>query len=213
VLAPGRQLRQDPCMDSSLPLVAADSPLVVWVLLPLAIFVARTFDMSLSTLRIVFIAQGRRRLAPLVGFFESLIWLVVVGQAIKHLDNPLCVLAYAGGFAFGNLAGLTIESRLAMGRRLVRIILPGEDHELVDALRADGQGVTVLPGHGVAGPVQLLFTIVRRRDVEKVLATVDRVHPSAFVSIEDIRQAHQGTYFAPQEGESFWRRLLARKAR
>ena len=196
-------------MDS----LASDSPLVVWVLLPLAIFVARTIDMSLSTLRIVFIAQGRRRLAPLVGFFESLIWLVVVGQAIKHLDNPLCVLGYAGGFAFGNLAGLTIEARLAMGRRLVRIILPGEDQPLVDELRAEGQGVTVLDGHGVGGPVQLLFLIVRRRDVDKVLATVERMHPSAFVSIEDIRQSHQGTYFAPQDGESFWRRLLARKAR
>lgn len=192
---------------------AADSPIVVWVLLPLGIFLARTIDMSLSTMRIVFIAQGRRRLAPLVGFFESLIWLVVVGQAIKHLDNPLCVLGYAGGFAFGNLAGLTLEGRLAMGRRLVRIILPGEDQPLVDELRAEGQGVTVLDGHGVAGPVQLLFLIVRRRDVDKVLATVERMHPRAFVSIEDIRQSHQGTYFAPQEGESFWRRLLARKAR
>jgi len=190
-----------------------DSPLVVWVLLPLGIFLARTVDMSLSTMRIVFIAQGRRKLAPLVGFFESLIWLVVVGQAIKHLDNPLCVLAYAGGFAFGNLAGLTIEGRLAMGRRLVRIILPAEDQALVDELRAEGQGVTVLDGHGVSGPVQLLFLIVRRRDVDKVLATVERMRPSAFVSIEDIRQSHQGSYFAPQEGESFWRRLLGKKAR
>lgn len=200
-------------MDSFLASLTANSPLVVYLLLPLAIFLARTVDMSLSTLRIVFIAQGRRFLAPLVGFFESLIWLVVVGQAIKHLDNPLCLLGYAGGFAFGNLVGLTLEGRLAMGRRLVRIILPGEAQELVDALRADGQGVTVLDGHGVAGPVQLLFSIVRRRDVGKVLATVDRLAPTAFVSIEDIRQAQQGSYFAPQEGETFWRRLLARKAR
>lgn len=100
-----------------------------------------------------------------------------------------------------------------MGNRLVRIIQPGEAPELVDALRAEGQGVTVLDGHGVTGKVQLLFAIVRRRDVDKVMATVDRVAPSAFVSIEDIRQAHQGTYFAPQRGETFWRRLLARKAR
>lgn len=192
---------------------AADSPLVVYLILPLAIFVARTIDMSLSTLRIVFIAQGRRGLAPLVGFFESLLWLLVVGQAIKHLDNPLCLFGYAGGFAFGNFVGLIIEGRLAMGNRLVRIIQPGEAPELVDALRAEGQGVTVLDGHGVTGKVQLLFAIVRRRDVDKVMATVDRVAPSAFVSIEDIRQAHQGTYFAPQQGESFWRRLLARKAR
>ena len=79
--------------------------------------------------------------------------------------------------------------------------------------RSTGQGVTVLDGQGVGGPVQLLFTIVRRRDIEKVLAAVNRVAPNAFVSIEDIRQAHQGSYFAPQEGEGFWRRLLARKAR
>jgi len=191
----------------------SESPLVLYFLLPLAIFLARTVDMSLSTLRIVFIAQGRRGLAPLIGFFESLIWLVVVGQAIQHLDNPVCLFGYAGGFAFGSLMGLILEEKLAMGNRLVRIILPGIAQGLVDTLRSTGQGVTVLDGQGVGGPVQLLFTIVRRRDIEKVLAAVNRVAPNAFVSIEDIRQAHQGSYFAPQEGEGFWRRLLARKAR
>lgn len=190
------------------------SPWVEWVFLPLLIFAARTIDMSLSTLRILFIAQGRRGLAPLVGFFESLIWLLVVGQAIKHLDNPACLFGYAGGFACGNLVGMSIERRLAMGTRLLRIIPSGDTTGLVDELRAQGQGVTVFDGHGVAGQVKMLFTVVRRRDLPTVLETVDRLAPSAFLSIEDVRQAHQGTYLAPDPGkESFWSRLKARKAR
>lgn len=195
-------------------LTLPDSPWVEWVLLPMLIFGARTVDMSLSTLRILFIAQGRRRLAPLVGFFESLIWLLVVGQAIKHLSNPLCVLAYAGGFACGNLVGMKIERRLAMGTRLLRIIPPGDAQALVDELRTQGQGVTVFDGLGVNGPVKMLFTIVRRRDLPQVLAKVDELVPHAFLSIEDVRQAHQGTYLEPdQSDDNLWRRLLARKAR
>ncbi|NJL18457.1 MAG: hypothetical protein HC938_16150 [Nitrospira sp.] len=136
-----------------------DSPLFHWVVLPFVIFMARTIDMSLSTLRIVFVAQGRRRLAPLVGFFESLIWLVVVAQALKHLDNPLCVVAYAGRFRHGQTSSDSkSEHRLAMGIRLLRIFPHGDDQPLVEALRAHGQGVTVFDGQGVAGPVKMLFT-------------------------------------------------------
>jgi uncharacterized protein YebE (UPF0316 family) len=196
------------------PFLNADSPWIPWVVLPLLIFLARTIDMSLSTLRILFIAQGRRRLAPLVGFFESLIWLLVVGQAIKHLDNPACVLAYAGGFACGNLVGMSIEKRLAMGTRLVRIIPTGDAQQLIDELRAQRQGLTVLDAQGANGPVKMLFTIVRRRDLPLVLETVDRLSPTAFLSVEDVRQAHQGTYLLPTSSEEGpWRRFTARKAR
>lgn len=195
--------------------MSPESPLFHWIVLPLVIFMARTIDMSLSTLRIVFVAQGRRRLAPLVGFFESLIWLVVIAQALKHLDKPLCVIAYAGGFAMGNLVGLEIEHRLAMGLRLLRIFPHGDDQPLVDALRAHGQGVTVFDGQGVAGPVKMLFTLVRRRDLPVVLETVRRVDPVAFLSIEDVRQAVQGTYLPADRSGSggFLGRFSLRKIR
>lgn len=160
-----------------------------WVVLPLAIFVARAFDMTLSTLRILFISQGRTKLAPFIGFFEALIWVLVMSQVLRNIANPMNAVAYAAGFALGNLVGLRLEERLAMGMRILRIILPPDADELVADLRDQGLGVTVVDGEGWKGPVKILFTLVRRRDVAKALEIVRRHHAGAFFSIEDVRQA------------------------
>lgn len=167
--------------------------LMTWVFLPAVIFLARTADVSMATLRIVFVAQGRRALAPIVGFFESLLWLLIVGQALKHMGNPACVIAYAGGFAAGNVVGLIIEGRLAMGMRIVRIILHQGAEEVTETLRDAGFGVTVVDGEGRSGPVQILFTMLRRRDVERLVGLVRQHSPHAVYSVEDVRQAG-GTY-------------------
>ena len=173
-----------------------------WLVLPLAIFSARTVDMALGTLRIVFISQGRRVLAPLFGFLEALIWLVVVSQALRHLANPLCIAAYAGGFAAGNLVGLQVEQRLALGMRILRIILRDDAEPLVEALRAADLGVTVVVGEGLHGPVKILFGLVRRRDLPKAIEIVRAHRPTAFFTVEDVRQAAQG-YF-PSLGTRRW---------
>ncbi len=165
-----------------------------WVILPLIIFCARSSDVGLSTLRIVCIAQGRKVLAPLVGFFEALIWLFVIGQIIHHLDNPLCVIAYAAGFACGNVVGLWVDRWLAIGMQVVRIICRDGVEPLVEALKAANFGVTTVAGEGATGPVKILFTIVRRRDVAQIITLVNAHVPRAFYSIEDVRQAAEGIF-------------------
>lgn len=178
-----------------MPSFFADHPILfAWIILPVLIFTARTADMTLSTLRIVSIAQGRRALAPLIGFVESLIWLLVISQVLQHLENPLCVVAYAGGFAAGNLVGLHLEQRLAFGMRLLRVILREGADQLVEALRRADFGVTAADGEGQEGPVRILFTLVRRRDLPRVLEMVRAHNPRAFFTIEDVRQAGEGFF-------------------
>lgn len=165
-----------------------------WVILPLLIFSARTADVSLSTLRIVSIAQGRTLFAAGIGFFESLIWLAVIGQILAFLDNPLCVVAYAAGFATGNIVGLRIERQLAIGQQIVRVIVPGDGADLIADLRDAGHGVTAVDGHGAAGAVRILFTVVRRSQVPAVTGRVEERYPKAFYSIEDVRRAAEGVF-------------------
>ena len=187
-----------------------DSAFFAWFFLPILIFLARTLDMTLSTLRIVSIAQGRGAFAAFVGFFESLLWLMVVGQALQHLSNPFCVVAYAGGFACGNLAGLKAEERLALGLRLLRIIVPQNAEDLVGALRARGLRVTEVQGMGFNGPVNILFTLLPRHALDSTILLVQDHHPKAFFSVEDVRQAIGETLPQPlSKGiRGKWRRLL-----
>lgn len=165
-----------------------------WVLLPLLIFLARLSDVTLGTLRIVFVARGRKKIAPLLGFVEVLIWLAAIGQVMQNLNNVVCYIAWAGGFAMGNLAGIILEERIAMGILVVRIITAGQPGELSRKLHDQGFGVTRVDAHGINGRVDLIFTIIQRKDLEMLQQTIRRFDPEAFYSIEDVRAASDQVY-------------------
>ncbi len=165
-----------------------------WVLLPLLIFFARVLDVTLGTLRIIFISRGRRNLAPLLGFFEVLIWIVVIGQLVQHLHSVTAYLSYAAGFAAGNFIGMWLEDRLALGTLMLRVIIPTEGQALARLVRQAGFGVTTVEGSGASGTVTLLYTVVKRRDLPVVTALIHRNHPKAFISIEDVRATEEGVF-------------------
>jgi uncharacterized protein YebE (UPF0316 family) len=122
-----------------------------WIILPLIIFFSRVGDVSLGTLRHVFISKGFRRIVPVLGFFEVLIWIVVVAQVMKNLNNVACYLAYAGGFATGTYVGLRIEERLALGMQVIRIITNQDSGALIAALKEKKHGVTIVDAQGGMG--------------------------------------------------------------
>ena len=171
-----------------------NSDLFRWVILPFLIFVARTLDVTLGTLRNVFISKGFRQIVPFVGFFEVLIWLISIRQIMQHLDNPLCYVGFASGFAMGTYVGLRIENRLALGLQVLRIITPSDSTALVGELQKHNLGITLIDGQGAKGPVKIIFTIVKRKDMAMVRKIIKDIHPQAFYSIEDIRIANQGVF-------------------
>ena len=171
-----------------------NSEIFKWVVLPMLIFVARMCDVTLGTLRNVFISKGLRRVVPLIGFFEVLIWLISIRQIMKYLDNPMCYLGFAGGFSMGTYVGLLIERRLALGKQVLRVITEKDSRGLIKALRDHNFGVTTIDGHGAKGPVKIILTIVKRTDIEACLKQIQEHCPQAFYSIEDTRSARQGVF-------------------
>jgi uncharacterized protein YebE (UPF0316 family) len=171
-----------------------DSSTFTWVILPLLIFLARIADVSLQTVRIIFTSKGKKSLAPLVGFFEVLIWLVAIGQVMQNLTNILCYLAYGGGFAMGNYVGLLIEEKLAVGMVLLRVIIQGDPSTLVEHLSKENFGVTNVEALGMRGKVNILLLVIRRRDAKHIAQDILSFHPKAFYTIEDVRQVSSGIF-------------------
>ena len=97
--------------------------LYTYLLLPLLIFCARIIDVSIGTLRIIFVSKGKRNIAPLLGFFEVLVWILAISEIMQNLNNWVCYVAYAAGFAAGNYVGMIIEEKLAIGILIIRIII------------------------------------------------------------------------------------------
>lgn len=170
-----------------------------WVLIPLLIFFSRVADVTIGTIRIVFVARGKKQIAPFLGFVEVLIWIIAMSQILKYANNWPSYLAWAGGFAVGNYIGLWIEEKLAIGNLVIRVITARPANELVHALRAAGFGVTSLDAQGSSGEVSVIFTLVKRRFVQDVISIVKNHNPNAFYTIEDVRFTSD-TIFSPPAG-------------
>lgn len=158
--------------------------------IPLLIALARITDVSIGTLRIIFVAKGLRLLAPILGFFEVSIWLGAISQVMENLTNVTNFFAYAVGFSLGNYLGMYIESRLAIGMVVVRIITKNDSFSLVEALRLMRYSVTVADAQGNSGDVKIIFTVIKRSDIKMVQSLILKYNPEAVYSIEDVRHAN-----------------------
>ncbi len=164
-----------------------ESEVYAWIILPILIFLARVCDVSLGTIRIIFISKGIKYLAPIVGFFEILIWLIAISQIMQNLTNIYYYIFYAGGFAIGNLVGLIIDEKLSIGTVGIRIITRLDATELVSALKNSKYGLTVVDAEGTKGKVKIIYTVINRQNIQKVINLVKKYNPKAFYQIEDIR--------------------------
>jgi len=171
-----------------------------WLVLPVLIFIARVCDVSLGTIRVIFVSRGYRYLAPLLGFFEISIWLMAIGQIMRDLNNVAAYLAYATGFAMGTFAGITLEERLSLGMVIVRVITKRDCTPLIDRLKAERYGLTMLDAEGATGPVTILFTVLKREDLPRVVGIIKEFNPHAFYSVEDVRTASEGVFPARPDG-------------
>ena len=163
------------------------SGLVSMVAVPLLVFLARILDVTLSTLRISMVYRGLKHLAAPLGFLEALVWVLAISQVMQHLDNWITYLAFALGFGAGNFVGLLLEERLAFGNLILRVITPNTDPGLSSALWNAGFGVTNVNANGESGPVRIIFTVVKRRDLQKAIGLIKAFNKDAFYTIEDVR--------------------------
>ena len=163
-----------------------NSPYFDYVFLPLLIFVLRICDVSLDTMRIIFMTKGYRNVAPIIGFFEILIWIVAITRIMQNLNNWVSYVAYSAVFATGNYVGMLLDEKLAIGHELIRVITKIESRDLADVLRQAGFGVTSVNATGMQGEVGIHYIIVNRKNLKKAIGIIEQQAPSAFYTIENI---------------------------
>lgn len=191
------------------------SDVFTWIILPFLIFSARVLDVSLQTLRIIFVSRGLKYLAPVIGFVEVIIWLLALRVIMENLNNWACYIAYGAGFAMGNFIGIFIEKRLAIGNSIVRIITRKDAIPLIEHLRSSGYGVTSIQAEGSEGSVHVIYVIVKRHDLEAIGEVIRDFNPNAFYTVEDVRLVMKGIFPMKESGANhipiigsfmFWRK-------
>lgn len=180
-----------------------------YIILPVLIFIARIFDVSLDTIRVIMVSKGLRKLAPYIGFFQILIWIITITRIMENLDNWTTYVAYAAGFATGNYVGMWIEEQIAIGHELLRVITRQNADELVNELRNSGYAVTVTSGYGKEGEVGILFLVVKRKILNEVISLVKKYNPKAFYTVEDMRFVRDPEVITPARKKK-WRKIKSK---
>jgi len=170
------------------------SDLFSWVVLPIIIILARVMDVTLGTLRIIFVSRGNRNLAPILGFFEVLIWIVVISQIMQNVNNPINYIAYAFGFALGNYLGIRAEDKLAIGLLVVRLFVIESEEDIKKKIIEAGYGVTSIQAKGSTKDVTILYSVIKRKDLKDFTSIITEGNPKIFYSVESAKDAHLGIY-------------------
>ena len=164
----------------------------------LFVFSARIIDVSIGTIRTILLVKGQRRIASVLGFFEVMIYLIVLGKVVGSIDQPILILAYCLGYATGNIIGSKIEEKLSIGRLVAQVIVKENIDEMVQSLRDAGFGVTIFEGEGMEGRSYMLNIILDRKQVRKLQEVIDGCNCGAFITTMDVRSS-LGGYFQPKK--------------
>jgi uncharacterized protein YebE (UPF0316 family) len=160
------------------------------------IFTLRVTDMTLDTLRVLFVMRGRKPIAWILGFFQAAVFVIAITFVLRDLTNVLNIIGYAAGFATGVVIGMTIEERLAIGHIHMRIISSRRGSRIAERIREEGYAVTEVPARGKDGMVTMLNCSVLRKNVGRVRNMVNEIDPEAFITSEDIRPVRRGFWRA-----------------
>lgn len=158
------------------------------------IFVAKLVEVSLATVRNVLINRGEKAKGAFIGFFEVLIWVIVVSNVLSNVtEDPIKVVVYCLAFSLGNYCGVILEGKLAIGTAYIQVVIPEEKkEELGNALRDRGFGVTTVEGSGKDGIVIVMMIYMKRKLVNEALELIKDYSPSSLITVNDVRQMSNG---------------------
>lgn len=159
------------------------------------IFVVKTIEVSMATIRLVLNSKGERIKGALLGFFEVMIWLLVVSSVLNNITkDPFKIVAYAAGFALGNFLGVFIESKIALGTSSMQVVSSKETGDILsNTLRAEGFGVTIIDGKGIEDSLKtVLFIQLKRRNIKTAAKKIKEIDPKAYIIVNDVSSTMGG---------------------
>ncbi len=174
-------------------------------LLPFIIFFGRIIDVTLGTLRIIFVSKGEKYKAPLIGFFEVFVWIVIISQILARANDMLSYFSYAAGYASGNYVGILIEKRIAYGIVLCRIYTQKNGMKLVQILNKLNFGATLMHGEGSTNEVDIIEAVIDRKEMKTMERTLNVFDSNIFYVVEDVRTRQNGIFPKRKNILSRWR--------
>jgi len=179
--------------------------LTQYLFVPALIILARICDVSFATLRIILITKGLKKIAPIVAFIEVFIWIMVARNILTENAGWEKILAYCLGYTLGTFTGIILENKLSLGKAIVRVFVHTDDKQVIADLRSQKFGVSAVDGEGKDGPIKIVFVVVNRTDIPRVMEIIQKNNPHAFFTIESVQVANAGYFNTSSDPDIYTR--------
>ena len=170
------------------------------VFLCLKVFVCRIIDVSFSTFRTVSIVKGKTMLSACIGLIETLIWFLIVREALLFeaagYEKILIALAYSTGFATGTYIGGTISKKFIKGMVQVQIVTSTKDDALIEEIRDAGYAITIIDiAASKFGPEKyMILSEISSTDLKDFKALTQKLDPKAFIMVNETKYVFNGFF-------------------
>lgn len=164
-------------------------------ILCLKIFFVRILDVSLGTIRTMFVVKGKKLISSMIGFFEILVWFLVVKEALQTESNSIFIaISYSLGFATGNYIGALLSDKLITGNVSVQVFTNNNNLEKI--LREHGYGVSsvVYTGYEEEAHKHMLFINVDKKKEKALRELIKKSDKEAFIIVNETKYVENG-YF------------------
>lgn len=158
------------------------------------ILFAKIIEVSVSTLRIIYINKGFRKLGTVLSMVEILLWVFIASRVIVGVaEAPLKGIIYSIGFATGVYLGSIIENKLAVGKIFIQaVIMRDEAGKVVNAIRDAGYGVTVLNAQGKVKSRKVLMIFANRKNKDDIIRLINDLDDDALIVTNEVSMIKGG---------------------
>lgn len=162
------------------------------LLVAFLIFICRVIDQAMGTLRVLYAVGGKKYTAGIIGAVEVSIYVWAISAVVSNIGNIMNFLAYGLGFGTGTVLGVVLERKIAPGNLRISVVTKHLVGPMAVRLRAMGFGATESTGAGKDGQVNIITSVILRRQLPLYLETVHEIDESAFVTSDQIYEVRNG---------------------
>lgn len=154
------------------------------------IFFARIIDVSLGTIRTLYIVKGSKIVASLIAFIEVMIWFFAAREAL-NTDLPSLYIAasYSLGYATGTFIGTTINDLFIKGVVNIEVISDKITKEDIDHIKKNNFGVTVIKS---MDDKYILFIITDKKRSKECIKLIKSIDYKSFIIVNNSNSTYNG---------------------
>ncbi len=162
------------------------------VLLCIKVFFVRILDVTLGTFRTILTVKSKTIEASLLGFFEVLVWFLVVREALNSdIDSIWVAIFYSAGFAVGTYLGGILSQKFIQGNSTLQVIT--KNRKVIDVISGSGYGVTVINAKGYNDSDKYMLVIeVNNKNIPEVKNIIKKLDKSAFIVVTETKLVQNG---------------------